>query len=115
MYVLLSLTQKHALTEAQKSIGDKVILHNDARDEYGLDFEYQAGSQMLSFGYIVALAGDFYANYKFWSKGCVEQVSDSWTSDHERSIKLFLEISKSLSSDSDGYLEFIVENMAAQE
>ena len=115
MYAALLLGQMFALTGTQKRIGDAVSLYYVDGNVSGLDFGYQAGSQTLSFGYIVALAGDFYANYKFMSRGCVEQISDSWTSQPEQSIKLFQTIAKSLSSDSDGYLKCIVTAMAAQE
>ena len=105
----------NALTETQKSIGDSVLLYYDKGNINGTDFKYQAGSQTLSLGYIVALAGDFYANWKTFSTGCVEQVSDSWISDEERSVKLFLTIADSLSSDRDGYLQCIIRTMIAQE
>ena len=81
----------------------------------GIDFGYQAGAQKLSLGYVVALAGDFYANWNTMSSGCVEQISDSWTSNSEKSIQLFLSIAKILSSDTGGYLQCIIKTMAAQE
>ena len=99
-----------------------LVLYYDTQDKReetvsGLDFRYVVtnDSQTLSLGYIVALAGDFYANWAWVSTGCVEQVSDSWTLNPEQSINLFLEIAKSLSTDKGGYLQCIVDTMAAQE
>ena len=104
-----------ALTEIQKLIGDKLVLYYDEEDVSGLDFQYQAASHTLSLGYIVALAGDFYGNWKTVSTGCVEQVSDHWTSQPEQSISLFLTIAEWLRVDNGGYLSCIIDNMAAQE
>ncbi|MCJ1391167.1 hypothetical protein MMC18_004029 [Xylographa bjoerkii] len=98
-----------------ESIGDAVLLQYDQGNVYGSKFAYQAGSHILSLGYVVALAGDFYANWDTVSAGCVEQVSDYWTTNEERSIQLFLKIAKTLFSDSGGYLQCIIQTMAAQE
>ena len=104
------------MTETQKSIGDSLVLLYDNEEEVsGLDFQYAAGSHTLSLGHVVALAGDFYGNWKTFSTGCVEQISDSWTVNPEQSITLFLKIAGWLSSDNGGYLQCILRNMAAQE
>ena len=104
------------LTGVQKLIGDNLrLFYDDEKEVPGIDFQYVAGSHTLSLGDVVALAGDFYGNWKTLSTGCVEQISDSWTVDPERSISLFLTVAEWLSSDNGGYLKCILENMAKQE
>ena len=56
----------------------------------------------------MALAGDFYANWNFFTLGCDEQVSDHYDTDPERSIRLFKEIAGSLTYDVDDYLENVL-------
>lgn len=87
----------------------------DSGNISGADFNYTIGSQSLSYGLIVALAGDYYANYSVIEPGDQEQISDHWDDDPERSITLATKIMNTLLNDDGGYLASILKTMAEQE
>ena len=79
------------------------MLRYDDKNISGRQFQYMAKNVSLDFGQVVALAGDFYAN---WRRGGGDdtQISDLYVSKREESITLFTQIAKSLSDDVDDYL-----------
>ena len=81
-----------------------MTLKYDSGSVKGKDFKFAVGRNILSFGLVVALAGDFYANYSRLPHVEVEQISDNWATDPESSIRLALSLAKSLSTDAEGYL-----------
>ncbi|CAL1694606.1 unnamed protein product [Somion occarium] len=97
-----------------EAIGNKVTLYYDSGNIPGVEFNFAIGSQSLSYGLVVALAGDFYANWKLGT-GDVEQISDSWDTNPEHSIDLAMKIVNTLLNDDGGYLACILKAMADQE
>ncbi|KAJ7766472.1 hypothetical protein DFH07DRAFT_955203 [Mycena maculata] len=96
-------------------IGDKVKLKFHGKDPIsGSQFAYKAGAQgeyTLSYGLIVALAGDFYGNYTA-GPGDAEQLSDNWDDDNpQKSVKLAFELAESLSADKEQYLGAVMSTM----
>ena len=81
----------------------------------GSHFGYLAGHKhdkghrfVLSFGDVIALAGDYYGNWgckDISCTACNEQISDNYDKDPSRSITLFKKISAAL-SDNINILEF---------
>ncbi|KAJ6528628.1 hypothetical protein DFH09DRAFT_1371197 [Mycena vulgaris] len=100
-----------------EDIGDKVMLQFDGgKTVSGKDFAYPAGAQgehPLSYGLVVALAGDFYGKVKA-TPGDREQLSDRWDTDRESSIVLAFKLAKSLSTDKKGYLVRVLKTMAEE-
>lgn len=80
----------------------------------GRDFNYRAGSSNLTYGDIVALGGDFYANWSY-TGDCPEQISDKWYSNKTASVEQFLSDAKALATDAGGYLRCILSTMRSQE
>ncbi|KAJ7922002.1 hypothetical protein B0H13DRAFT_2413373 [Mycena leptocephala] len=72
------------------------------------------GNKTLTYGLIIALAGDFYGNYTS-SSGDVEQISDNWDTYPDASIALGIEVAKTLSGDTEGYLSGILNTMTNEE
>ena len=66
-------------------IGDMISLQYQNKRVKGSDFGYDVGIQSLSFGTIIALAGDFYSEWEI--DHCPESISDYWDSDRTRSIE----------------------------
>jgi hypothetical protein len=99
----------------QEAIGDSVSLtYSQSQKVSGKDFGYTVGTHSLSYGQIVALAGDFYANWSA-SPGDVEQISDNWDTNPEQSIALALKNAQLLSSNEGGYIDCILSTMTAED
>lgn len=101
-----------------RGIGDRVVLRFPDGNISGAEFKYAGGAgfpdkMTLSFGQIIALAGDFYGNCK--RLGDAEQISDKWYSDPEASIQRFLSNTDLLNKNTKGYLHAVVKIMEKQE
>ncbi|RSL48466.1 hypothetical protein CEP54_012909 [Fusarium duplospermum] len=100
-----------------RGIGDRAVLKYVDGDVSGADFSYAGpgfrNGLVLSFGQIVALAGDFYGNCQLI--GDAEQISDQWHTNPEASIQRFLSNSELLNKDTRGYLNEVVDIMSQQE
>lgn len=101
----------------QALIGDVLSLKFPDKEILGKDFAFKIPSwwfweKKVSLGNIVALAGDFYANWNFL--GDAEQISDKWDKDQEASIALFKTVAWKLAYDTPGYLSAVLKVMASQ-
>lgn len=109
--------QVHFQAPEHRKIGDRAILRFSDGDISGDRLKYAghgfSGGLTLSFGQIVALAGDFYGNCK--TIGDAEQISDQWQTNPEASIQRFMSNSDLLNNDTRGYLQAVVEIMLRQE
>lgn len=76
----------------------------------GKEFAFQVKDQTISFGDVIFLAGDFYANWSVF--GDVEQISDKWLTDPAASITRFKKNAETLATDSPGYLKRVLDVMA---
>ncbi|KAF8249240.1 hypothetical protein K440DRAFT_660254 [Wilcoxina mikolae CBS 423.85] len=92
-------------------IGDLLYLNLDKRTQ-GKDFNFKIKDQLVSLGNIVALAGDFYGNWK--TLGDAEQISDKWPQDKDASIKRFKANAADLATDKPGYLKKVLKIMAEE-
>ncbi|MCJ1385455.1 hypothetical protein MMC17_008578 [Xylographa soralifera] len=70
-----------------QAIGDSITLHLEHESILGRDLQYPAGGQKLSFGEVIALAGDYF--YQSQLGDCVEAVSDQYEYNPEHSIGVF--------------------------
>jgi len=71
-------------------------------DVPGTQFGYNVRNEYyLSYGDIVALAGDYYGNWQL--SGCAEQISDNYDTDPNKSIAVFNMISTWLQEDRGAY------------
>ena len=94
-----------------QNIGENVLLQypmGQGRVK-GSDFNYSVD---ISYGWICALAGDFYGNCSYL--GDAEQISDKWAADQEASINRFNLSPQRLSNNTRGYLEKLIKRMASQ-
>lgn len=97
-----------------RKIGDSVLLSHPNGDVMGGSFDYEVGSGInLSYGQIVALAGDFYGNCQ--TVGDAEQISDQWDINTRASIDRFLANASLLEQDTRGYLKAVLDIMAEEE
>ncbi|KAJ7153772.1 hypothetical protein C8R46DRAFT_912225 [Mycena filopes] len=80
----------------------------------GDTFQYRIGASTVTYGLIVALAGDFYGNYTHLV-GDVEQISDKWVSNPESSIALGVKLAETLSNDTEKYLAYVLQTMKKEE
>ncbi|KAI0490237.1 hypothetical protein F4859DRAFT_520057 [Xylaria cf. heliscus] len=100
-----------------RQIGDRAILTFSDGSISGANFNYAGpgfpNNLTISFGQIIALAGDFYGNCQLI--GDAEQISDQWHTNPEASIKRFLSNTDLLNKDSRGYLQAILKIMLSQE
>ena len=58
----------------------------------GRDFDFKLGTHSLSYGLIVALAGDYFGNWKL--RGCPPQISDGYDEDTNASVQRFRRIAE---------------------
>ena len=79
----------------------------------GANFQYKADNLPLSFGRILALAGDFYANWKYLYP-CRRQVSDRYDLYPESCILTFMNITDKLKNDTEGFLRCVLNKMAKE-
>ncbi|KAJ6536989.1 hypothetical protein B0H19DRAFT_1182297 [Mycena capillaripes] len=93
-----------------EDIGNSVWLKFDTDTILGKDFKFKVGKSTLTYGLIVALAGDFYGNYTALP-GDVEQISDNWDTNPHSSIAIGLKVAKWLSDDTEGYLAAVLTTM----
>lgn len=84
-----------------------MILRYEDKNISGRSFGYQVDSVPLGFGDVVALAGDFYANWHY-STGDDTQISDLYVSHPEESITLFTQIAGNLTYNVGGNLRCVL-------
>ncbi|KAJ7878126.1 hypothetical protein B0H14DRAFT_1655844 [Mycena olivaceomarginata] len=100
-------------SDEHEKIGDLVKLKfENNRIVSGKKWEYKVEKETLTYGLIVALAGDFYGNYR--TAGDVEQISDNWDSARDRSIALGIALAKTLSGDTAKYLSPVLTTMGKE-
>ncbi|KAF7335120.1 Phosphatidylcholine-hydrolyzing phospholipase [Mycena venus] len=109
--------QYYGMAAEHASIGDLVELQLDTGIIKGKDFKYPAGplgDKILSYGHIVALAGDFYGNFQL--VGDAEQLSDNLTKDTslEDIIKRADGVAGTLSNDTRKYLGAVLATMGKE-
>jgi hypothetical protein len=96
----------------QETIGNKVILTYSDKKVAGILFNYNADGQILSYGKIVALAGDYYGNYSWFRDA--EQISDKWDSNRQSSLDLAKNNAGLLSSNKERWLKTLVDYMEVE-
>jgi hypothetical protein len=103
------------LTGLQESIGDHVTLYYDSVNITGADFNYSVSGTniQLSYGLVIALAGDFYANWTT-SSGCAVQISDFWKTNQSAAVESVVEMSGWLATNKWNYLPCILRYMKEQ-
>ncbi|CAH0016129.1 unnamed protein product [Clonostachys rhizophaga] len=69
------------------------------------DFNYEIKDWKLTFGDVIALAGDFYSRWQL--DGCIPSISDDWDSDPEKSLGIAAENVNLLRTDSPGILKCV--------
>ena len=104
---LLSTAQ---LVKAQSFISNEVTLRFDDGDKFGCNFSYptKASRPGLFFGEIIALAGDFYANWHITTSDYDEQLSDYYDKSLEKSIGLFKDLAGYLTDGVGGFLDSVL-------
>jgi hypothetical protein len=84
-------------------LGDQVLLRLPANVVKGSDFDFQVNNHNLSFGNIIALAGDFYYHWHYGA--CKPSISDDWTTNPEKSLEVAASNVELLRTDSPNLLE----------
>ena len=109
--ILQSSRQVKATFESleHQDIGDSVLLKYPNTNVSGLHFDFEVKRRLLSFGKIVALAGDFFAHWKLTS--CHESISDHWDSDPKHSIDLAKDNANLLRRDWEDFLGCVMDLM----
>ena len=117
---LLAIDNAYYFDIAQKAIGDQVIVSYLNGPVAGINFRFPVATSIiraavfLSFGDIVALAGDFYANWQTIGAQCQPQISDNYDTNPAASIAIFQKVADGLAGDSSSVLPCILQTMQAQ-
>ena len=93
-------------------IGDTINLQYPSQNVSGSKFGYSVKGTAVSFGTIIALAGDYYYDWNDYS--CHETISDSWDSNKKKSIETAKANVHLLSSDNGTILHCLLELIEEQ-
>jgi len=97
------------LISNQASIGDNVKLRYNNEAIPGSKFTYPVNNLNLSFGDVLALAGDYFAKYDYTS--CATSISTAWNESLESGIKVGLENAQLLQNSTDSLASCVLDHM----